>query len=162
VQRKPIAIGRQKSARCCQCQLQTNSERVRHSRPHLASPEMKNLSAYCASVRFIADDATRDQYVTGYCINQIFFIACLAKCIFDLKKVRSHAAREGNRSSARRGRTRAVIAAIFACVFGIAYSTVIFAYKQDMYTTKSSTKPSPEQDQMRRSSRALQIWTACL
>ncbi len=123
---------------------------------------MKSLAAYCATVNLIVDDATRDQYVTGYCINQIFFIACLAKCIFDLKKVRSHAARVGNRTSARRGRTRAVIAAIFACVFGIAYSTVIFAYKLDKYYSTSGTKLSDAQDRMRRSYRALQIWTACL
>ena len=118
-----------------------------------------NLSSYCDRVRWINDPVAEQQHIAGYCINQVFFVACLVKCILHLRRLRSHAAREGNFS--RQGRTRAIVSALCACLCGIAYSTVIFAYKLVLINEENGT-PQRSHDYMRWSYRTLQTFTLCL
>lgn len=122
-----------------------------------------NLSFYCDEVRFINDNLSRDRYITGWTINQIFFIACLVKCAMHLKKLKAHAAREGkNQNLTRKGRTGAIIAAICACIFGIAYSTLYFVYKLDLQFDDSTGRPTLPHNRMRWWYRTLQTFTMCL
>ena len=118
-----------------------------------------NLSSYCDRVRWINDPVAEQQHIAGYCINQVFFVACLVKCILHLRRLRSHAAREGNFS--RQGRTRAIVSALCACLCGIAYSTVIFAYKLVLINEENGI-PKRSHDYMRWSYRTLQTFTLCL
>jgi hypothetical protein len=128
----------------------------------VATHQMSNLSLYCDNVRFINNDLTRDRYITGWVINQLFFIACLVHCSMHLKKLRAHAAREGkNQNFTRKGRTGAIIAAICACILGISYSTVIFVYKLDLQFDDSG-RPLMRHNWMRWSYRSLQTFTLCL
>ena len=120
---------------------------------------MSNLTEYCDRVRWINDPVATQQHIAGYSINQIFFVACLVKCILHLRRLRSHAAREGNFS--RQGRTRAIVAALLACLCGIAYSTVIFAYKL-LLINEENGRPRKIHDYMRWSYRTLQTMTLCL
>ena len=67
-----------------------------------------------------------------------------------------------NQNLTRKGRTGAIIAAICACIFGIAYSTLYFVYKLDLQFDDTGRPTMIIHNRMRWWYRTLQTFTMCL
>lgn len=117
---------------------------------------MAVLADYC--LKHTTDRGSKED-VAGLVVNEAFYAACLLRCCFLLKRIKKKQAREGG---VRRGRTRAIIAAIVACAFGIAYSAVSYSYKDSLQFDEKSRNLSAGSKQNRLIYRCLQTCALCL
>jgi hypothetical protein len=116
------------------------------------------MSKYCENV--IHTDQNESPTATAFFgINEVFYAACFIRCCFLLKRIKRKQSREGG---VRRGRTRAIVAAMAACAFGMAFSAVSYQYKlvpaQNQIAADLSGKFS---GQLRRAHHTLQTISLC-
>jgi hypothetical protein len=84
-----------------------------------------NMSKHCVTVIDV-DETESPTAAAIFGINEVFHAACFIRCCFLLKRIKRKQLREGG---VRRGRTRAIVVAMAACAFGMAFSAVSYQYR---------------------------------